>query len=68
MPQYKKKIGKLAKDLEELDKPMKEAGKIALAAIRSYPPYDGGWKEGKEKLLPLCVLVQNMFVKVMRAA
>ena len=26
MPQYKKKMGKLAKDLEELDKPMKEAG------------------------------------------
>lgn len=48
MPQYKKKIGKLAKDLEELDKPMKEAGKIAFAAVRSYPPYDGGWKEGKE--------------------
>lgn len=52
MPQYKKKIEKLGKELSELDKPMKEAGKIALAALRSYPPYDGGWKEGKESFTP----------------
>jgi hypothetical protein len=48
MPQYKKKILKLGKDLEELDKPMRDAGKIAKAALRSYPPYDGSWREGKE--------------------
>ena len=51
MPQYKKKIEKLGKELSELDKPMKEAGKIALAALRSYPPYDDGWKEGKESFV-----------------
>lgn len=53
MPQYKKKMIALGKELEELDKPMKDAGKIALAALRSYPPYDGGWKDGKESFTPV---------------
>lgn len=48
MPQYIKKMNKLGKDLSELDKPMKNAGEVAKAALRSYPPYDDGWKEKKE--------------------
>lgn len=52
MPQYKKKLQKLGKDLEQLDKPMKEAGKVALAAVKSYPPYDGSWKDGRESFTP----------------
>lgn len=53
MPQYKKKMIQLGRDLEELNKPMKEAGKIAMAAVRSYPPYDGGWKQGRESFTPV---------------
>ncbi len=51
MPQYKKKLTALGKGLEELDKPMREAGKIGMAAVRSYPPYDGSWRQGKESFV-----------------
>jgi hypothetical protein len=46
MPQYIKKLQKLGVGLEELDKPMLEAGKLAKAAMASYPTYNDGWKQG----------------------
>lgn len=46
MPQYKKKLEKLGMDLDRLDVPMAEAGKIGLAALQSYPPYSDSWKSG----------------------
>lgn len=46
MAQYVKKLQRLGVALEELDKPMLEAGKLATAAMRSYPTYDDGWKKG----------------------
>lgn len=46
MPQYVAKLRKLGVALEELDKPMTQAGKIALAAMKSYPTYNDGWKQG----------------------
>jgi hypothetical protein len=52
MSQYKKKLEKAGRSLRDLDKPMSEAGKIALAAIKSYPPYDDGWKNGKPSFIP----------------
>lgn len=51
MPQYKKKLQSLGISLNELDKPMKKAGQIAMAAVRSYPPYTGSWKTGKESFV-----------------
>ena len=53
MPQYKKKMDELGRSIQELSDPMKKAGKIAMAAVRSYPPYDGGWKEGRESFTPV---------------
>lgn len=44
--QYAKKLKNIGKAVESLDKPMKEAGQIALAAVRSYPPYTESWKGG----------------------
>jgi hypothetical protein len=52
MPQYRKKLEKLGKDLENLDEPMKKAGEVGLAALRSYPPYNDGWKRGVPSFIP----------------
>ena len=46
MPQYVAKLRRLGVALEELDKPMLQAGKMALAAMKSYPTYNDGWKKG----------------------
>lgn len=45
MPQYKKKLDMMGRSLEDLEKPMREAGEIAKALVRSYPPY-GNWEQG----------------------
>lgn len=47
MPQYKKKIAAMGKELSRLDEPMRQAGEIGLAAVQSYPPYTGSWRTGK---------------------
>jgi len=47
MTQYKKKLEKLGLNLEKMDEPMKKAGEIGLAAVKSYPPYDDGWRTGR---------------------
>jgi len=47
MDKYAKKLQKMGKNLEELDKPMKEAGKIGMALAQSYPPYNGKWQKGQ---------------------
>lgn len=52
MPQYKKKLDKIGRSLNNLDVPMSQAGKIALAAVKSYPPYDDGWKQGRSSFTP----------------
>jgi len=46
MAQYAKKLQRLGVSLDELDKPMLEAGKMALAAMKSYPTYNDDWKKG----------------------
>lgn len=46
MPQYVKKLQRLGVALDELDKPMLQAGKLAVAAMKSYPTYNDGWKSG----------------------
>lgn len=45
-PQYIKKLERLGRGIEELEKPMREMGKIALAAVKSYPSY-GDWRHGQ---------------------
>lgn len=42
---YRKKLEKASMGLENLDKPMDEAAKISLAAVKSYPPYSD-WQNG----------------------
>jgi hypothetical protein len=46
MPQYRAKLNKLGIELEKMDVPMRQAGEIGLAAVKSYPPYNDGWKSG----------------------
>lgn len=43
---YRKKLEKAAMSLDNLDKPMNEAAKISLSAVKSYPPL-GNWKDGE---------------------
>lgn len=43
---YKKKLEKLGRSVEDLDKPMDEVDKVAMGAVKSYPPY-GDWESGE---------------------
>lgn len=42
---------RLSIELSELEKPMQEVGKVARAAVASYPPYTDSWKAGKTSFL-----------------
>ncbi len=43
---YQNRLRKINQKLENLEAPTREAGKIALALAKSYPPY-GNWKGGQ---------------------
>lgn len=43
---YQNRLRKINQKLENLETPTREAGKIALALAKSYPPY-GNWKGGQ---------------------
>lgn len=51
LPSYKKKLEALGEAVDKLDEPMAEARRIALAAVKSYPPY-GNWEEGQISFSP----------------
>ena len=43
---FARKLAKIEKDISDLVEPLKEAGQIAKAAVKSYPPYTNSWKTG----------------------
>lgn len=43
--EYAKRLANVNKKVSDLEKPMREAGEIAKALVRSYPPY-GNWQAG----------------------
>lgn len=45
-PQYMKKLDKLGRSMSELEIPTRDAGEVAVAAVKSYPRY-GDWKNKK---------------------
>lgn len=46
MDKVQNRLAKANKKLEDLSKPMKDIGRIAVALVRSYPPY-GNWRDGQ---------------------
>lgn len=44
--EFQNRLQKANRRLEDLEAPMREAGAIALALVRSYPPY-GNWQGGQ---------------------
>ena len=44
--EFQAKLKKIDQKLSNIDSPMKEAGEIARALVRSYPPY-GNWQSGQ---------------------
>jgi hypothetical protein len=43
---YRKKLEAAERKVEDLNKPMDMVDKIAMAAVKSYPPY-GNWRNGE---------------------
>lgn len=46
-----KRLKEVDRELSTLEAPMYQAGKIAKAAVASYPPYTDSWKQGTSSFL-----------------
>lgn len=46
LAKYKAHLASINKQVSNLEVPLREAGKIALALAKSYPPYDNSWRKG----------------------
>lgn len=47
LKEAKEKLLKAGKSIDVLDAPIEEIGKMAKAALQSYPPYTNSWESGK---------------------
>lgn len=51
MDKYTTRLQKAGRHFDEIDVPLKRAGEMALAAVKSYPPY-GSWYSGQVSSAP----------------
>lgn len=51
--EYSNRLSMSARAFDALEIPMEQLGKKGLALVQSYPPYSGGWRNGKADFTPM---------------